>query len=342
MSIPRALRGITAIGVLAVLPSCEHTQPFSSAAYQTGAPLNPGNPTQLTFSPGVDTRATWLPDGSAFLYTQEQTGSADADRCLVQMPKTGGQTTRLICESGDIGHDTLNDLESAAVNAATRMVYVRTSMRAHIGEAGPDNAGLMLATLGTPVPGSTLHALPYPSPSGQGVDMASDISWVGPSALVYLGEEVSYPSVCPGCAAVDTVRAGVEIDRIDVNGAITVVVDTGFPSSASVAGGDTLYYTLTNSGAIHRRILSTSADTVLFDYGLPATDVSAGGGRLVVVVSGLTLHLFTPATATDQTLLSPPSAVGIAHPAIDPTGHRIVADVTEFNSSPNLWLWTVP
>jgi hypothetical protein len=320
--------------VLAAL-SCDHTTPFRTPEYSSTGPLEPGNPAQLTYSIGVDTRATWLPDGSAILYTQEQTGSTDVDRCLVVMRKTGGATIRTICTTSDVAHDSLNDFESAAVDAVTRMVYVRTSMLANIGRSGPDYANLVLATYGSPQPGSVLHALPYPSPSGQGVDMASDISWAGPSTLVYLAEVVTYPSVCGGCAAVDTVRSGVEIDRIDLNGTISVVVDSGFPTSASVVGGDTLYYTLAGSGAIHRRLLSTSADTVVFTYGASATDVSAAAGRLAVVV-GTELHVLTLATSADQTLPDPALA-GFAHPALDPTGHLVVAEIAD-----NLWLWTVP
>lgn len=323
------------------LLGCNHTEPFSSGGYGSVGPLQPGNPTQLTYSPGADTRPSWLPDGSAFLYTQEQVGTPDFDRCLVVMPRTGGSTTRTICQTNDIMHDTLNDLESAAVNAANGMAYVRTSMKAGIGRAGPDNAGLMLATFGTPLPGVTLHTLPYPSPSGQGVDLASDLSWAGPSALVYLGEVLTYPAVCGGCVTVDTVRSGVEIDRIDLGGTISVVVDSGFPTSASVVGGDTLYYTLSGSGAIHRRILSTSADTVVFDYGLPATGVSAAAGRLAVVVQGQ-LHVFSLASSTDQTLATGRSGETVANPALDPTGHLIVAEVADSVTLPNLWLWTVP
>lgn len=341
MPIRSVVRRVAILGALIGPLSCEHTQPFSNPGYESTTPLQPGNPAQLTYNPGADVRPSWLPDGSAFLYTQEQTDITERDRCLVVMPKTGGGITRTICAADDFAHDTLNDLESAAVNTAARMAYVRTSMLAGIGRAGPDQAAMVLGSYGTPVPGTVLHALPYPSPSGQGVDMASDLNWVGPSALVYLGEQVNYPAVCAGCVTVDTVRSGVEIDRIDLNGTISVVVDTGFPTSASVVGGDTLYYTLTNSGTIHRRILSTAADTVVFDYGLPATDVSAVRGRLAVVVLGQ-LHVLSLSPFADQTLATPHPGQIIAHPALDPGGHLIVAEVSDSTALSNLWLWTVP
>ena len=342
MSVPDLLRRGATLAVLTAALSCEHTPSFVATDYAATSPLVPGNPAQLTYNTGVDTRASWLPDGSAFLYTQEQTGSTDGDRCFAVMPKAGGTTIRTICATTDFAHDSTNDLESAAVDAGYRMTYVRTSMKANLGLAGPDHAAIVLGTFGTPQPGSVVHLLPYHSPSGEGIDMASDISWAGSSALVYLAEVLTYPSACGACSRVDTIRTGVEIDKVDLNGTISVVVDSsaGFPTSAKVVGGDTLYYTLTGSGAIHRRLLSTSVDTVVYDYGVPATDVSAAAGRLAIVVGNVSLHVLTLATSSDQTLANPTLAV-LAHPALDPTGHLVVADATDFGLA-NLLLWTVP
>src|SRR4029077_3245378 len=126
-----------AAGVLA----CNHTTPFSPQTYAATGPFVPGDPSRLTYNTGVDTRASWLPDGSAFLYTQEQAGRPDHDRCLAVMPKTGGTVTRTICTNTDAAGDTLNVFESPAVSTTGQLAYVRTSVLANTGTGEPHHGG---------------------------------------------------------------------------------------------------------------------------------------------------------------------------------------------------------
>src|SRR5262249_42924269 len=152
-----------------------------------------------------DTRVSWLPDGTGFLYTQEQVDRLDRDRCLVLMPATGGGIQRSICPESDVDGDSLDDFESPAVSSTGRMAYVRTTMLAFFGRSGPDNAQLVLGTFSDPYATTQLTTLPYFGPASRPVDIVSDLHWAGPNTLIFLTEQQTFPSRCGGCAAVDTV-----------------------------------------------------------------------------------------------------------------------------------------
>jgi len=333
--------------VLPLLPlflavgACEHTTPFSVSDYAPTAPLAPGNPTRLTYSTGADYGASWLPDGSAFLYSQEQSG-LDHDRCLALMPGGGGAVTRTICDDGDPDGDSLNAFLSAAVSPGSRIAYVRTAMLAFSGGAGPDNAALVVAPFGNPLAAEVARVLPYISPSGRSVDIASEVAWAGPATLVFLAEQVSYPCTNFGCTTSDTVATGLEIDRVDLGSGspvLSVVPGTDLAAALTVSGPDTLYFALGGSPQVHQRILSTGADTVVFTLGDTPTGLTAAGARLAATVSGA-LHVVDLATGMDQVL----RASGADAPALSPDGHALVAQVADSANGfvPDLWLWTVP
>lgn len=326
------------------LLGCNHTEPFGATDYRSVGPLLPGSPTRLTYDSGVDTRASWLPNGTAFIYTQEQSHAYDDDRCLVVMPKTGGATVRTICAVNDPDQDTLDDFESAAVSPAGRLAYVRTSMRANVGRYTPDYAALVLTSFASPDSFTSLLHLSYIGPSGQGVDGITNLHWLDPSTLIFVANQVTYACVNVGCTQVDTSVTPVEIERLDVttgNAQPTLVANTAGATCLSVVGTDTMYYAFSGDSLIHRRILSSNADTVVFDFGPGAvTGVSVARGRLAATVSGA-LHVVTLASGSDQVLLSGL----VSHPALDPTGHLLVADyvpVAAPATPPDLWLWTIP
>ncbi len=332
------------VGVGLALLGCNHTEPFGATDYRSVGPLLPGSPTRLTYDSGVDTRASWLPNGTAFIYTQEQFHAYDDDRCLAVMPKTGGTTARTICALNDPDQDTLDDFESAAVSPAGRLAYVRTSMRANVGRYTPDYAALVLTSFASPDSFASLLHLPYIGPSGQGVDGITDPHWLDPSTLIFVANQVTYACANVGCTQVDTSVTPVEIERLDVttgNAQPTVVASTAGATCLSVVGTDTIYYAFNGDSLVHRRILSSNADTVVFNFGPGAvTGVSVARGRMAATVSGA-LHVVTLGSASDQVLLS-----GIvSHPAFDPTGHLLVADYVPIPAPatpPDLWLWTIP
>ena len=332
------------VGVGLALLGCNHTEPFGATDDRSVGPLLPGNPTRFTYDSGVDTRASWLPGGTAFVYTQEQFHTFDDDRCLAVMAKIGGATTRTICAVNDPDQDTLNDFESAAVSPFGRLAYVRTSMRANVGRYTPDYAALVLTSFASPDSFTSLLHLSYIGPSGQGVDGITDLHWLDPSTLIFVANQLTYTCANMGCTQIDTSVTPVEIERLDVttgNAQPTLVANTAGATCLSVVGTDTMYYASSGDSLVHRRILSSDADTVVFNFGLAAvTGVSVARGHLAATVSGA-LHIVTLASGSDQVLLTGL----VTHPAFDPTGHLLVADfvpVAAPATPPDLWLWTIP
>lgn len=335
--------------LLLALTACEHTTPFVPGIYTPVGPLGTGNPVRLTYNPGVDERPSWLPSGNAFLYSQEQFGgplSEDRDRCLAQMSGGGGTITREFCATTDPRHDSLNAFESPAVGGDGRMVYLQTSMLAFLGRVGADHSALVLATLANPLSGQVVQVVPFFGPSHRSVDVVSDVQWFGAGAVVFLSEQASYPAPCGSCTP-DTVRAGIEIDLLDLSTdppVLSLVPNTDQASSVAVVGGDTLYHTLNGSSTVLRRVGVAGTDTVIVDFGAagPATDVTVAGGRVAAVVNGV-LHLVTLATGTDS-ILSDLQTI-VRHPAFAPGGKRLVAEVVPAanpKDSSDLWLWTLP
>lgn len=336
----------------AVGAGCDHTAPFSPGTYTTLGPFGAGNPVRLTYNPGVDERPAWLPDGTAFFYTQEldTLASSDRDRCLAQMPAGGGAVTRELCAADDPHHDSLNVFVSPAIAGDRRMAYLETSMVAHLGRVGADHSALVLATYTSPLASRVVQIVPFfDSSSSRSVDVVSDVAWLSTDTLVFLGEELTYPAACGSCTP-DTVRAGLEIDLLDLSRnppVLSLVPNTDQASSVAVVGGDTLYHTLTGSSTVLRRVGVAGTDTVIFDFGAagPATDVTVAGGRIAAVVNGV-LHVVTLATGTDSIVSDLQTTV--RHPAFDPRGKRLLAEVVPPGGAgpkplpPDLWLWTLP
>jgi hypothetical protein len=324
---------------------CEHTAPFSGTDYHATTPLEPGNPARLTYNLGVDTRASWLPDGSAFLFTEQQVGLPDRDQCLAAIPASGGSITRLICTDTDPAGDSTNVFLAPAVSADLRMAYVRTSTIANFGRTTPDHGALVLATYALPLPGKQILPLPYFSPGGQSVTFASDLHWTDRATLYFLADRFQFTCLNLSCTIGDTSIVGLEIDRVITTDppSITLVTGTVGASALATAGSDTLYYALSGSGDLHRVILSTSTDSVIFTFSGAVTGLSVASGRLAAAVAG-TLHLFVLATAADTVLAAPGLADLMDHPALDPTGHTLIADVTDTSSGlpADLWRWSIP
>jgi len=325
---------------------CEHTTPFSFDKDVSTTPFQPGNPARLTFNPGVDTRASWLPDGSAFLFTEEQLGRPDRDQCLAVMPGTGGTVTRTICADSDAGADSVNVFLAPAVSSEGRLAYLRTSTLANRGRQTPDHASMILATYTAPQPGTVVQSLPYFSPDSQAVDVVSDIHWASGSTLFYIADHFQYTCTNVSCTTADTSLVGLEIDRIILapSGPIVTAVPGSVGATAlATAGADTVYFTLSGSGNVHRLVVGASADSVIFTFSGTVTGLSVASGRLAAAVNG-TLHLLTLATATDTVLPDPGPFKIIDHPALDPTGHSLIADVTDTSSvlPADLWLWRLP
>ncbi|HWH03352.1 MAG TPA: hypothetical protein VN674_06680 [Gemmatimonadales bacterium] len=338
----------TASALLAAL-ACDHTAPFAGGSGYGVGPFSPGSPVRLTFNSGVDRGPVWLPDGSGFLYTQEQMDRQDRDQCLAVMPQAGGTVTRTICATSDPLGDSLNALESPSVSADGRMAYVRSSMYAFAGRHTPDYGALVLATYQAPLQTTVLEPLSYFGPSSQSVDLVRDIVWTGPASMIYVAERVTYGCANTGCTVLDTGESGIEIQSLDYSTSpptLSVVSNTSSATSLAAGKADTVYFTVAGSGQVHRRALSTGADTVVFDFGSPVTDLSAAGSRFAGV-QGSAMRVVDLVTALDNTFMK--TDTNFHRPALSPDGHRVVVGLAPVDTltglesaPPDLWMWKLP
>lgn len=343
----RPISLLAPVTLCAALVACDHLSPFADANYTNTTPIQPGA-VRLTYDSGIDTRVSWLPTGSGFLYTQQQWGEVDQDRCLALMPATGGTVTRTICSLSDLNHDSLNDFESSAVSLSAKLVYVRTSMVIGVGHTGADHAALVLAPYGNPLASTVLTPLSYFGPANRPVDMVSDVHWVGPSTIVFLTEQWSYPSRCGSCSFVDTVRTPLDVQRIDIGATpvLTLVPNTDGATSVTAGGPDTIYYTLSGDTRVHRRVLSTDEDVPVHTFAVPPLDVTVAGTRLGAVINHVVSLVDLRDSTYTQTL-----ALFLEHlyrPALSPDGHTLVAEGVATDTlgnelaPPDLWMWRFP
>lgn len=273
------------IVTLGLLSACEHPAPFTYTAPTEHGPHQPGNPFQLTFNPGVDEKAGWLPGDTAIIYSQQQSGVPGPERCLATIPAAGGTIDGQLCAPVAALADSAIAFEPGQVASDGRLVYVRISVPTT--SPGLSVAGVVrVSSLTT---SRDILAFPYLSPSGRSIDAVSNARWASPTSVLVLAEHF-FLVTCTGCAP-DTVRWGQEIDRIDFAGptpSTSVLPGTDDASSFTLSGADTLYFTVNGDTRIHRRLLSTGVDSVVFDFGATgiARDVSVAAGTIAVVVGG--------------------------------------------------------
>ena len=344
--------------------ACTHDQPMSVGSFTPGGPFGSVVPLRLTYNPGEDLGPVWLPDGSGFFYTMERLDRDDQDRCLVLMPAAGGSIEREICDRTPAADDSVDAYSAAGVAANGRLAYVRGTASFSAGwPVTPHDQQLVVGTLSDPFSVRVLLSnIPYPAPSGRIHQGVAQVRWLNDTSLIYVGQQVSYPAVCTNCVLRDTLASGLEIMRLDFGSAtpaLHVLPGTDQASSVTVAGHDTLFFTINGDARILRFTLADSAVTVVHTFGGGiARDVQVGGGRLVAVVggnvsftpdsvtggiqrdSGGTLVLVDPATG-NETPIVPLSQ--LRHPALSPDGHRIVAEsYVDGLRTTDLWLLEAP
>lgn len=340
---------------LAVLAACEHTGPFRPEEGGAGGPLAPGQPAQITFSPGQDLIPEWLPDGSAFVYTAERRDRADRDRCFAFIPGDpgGGTISRYAC--GTVAaDDSLNVYDEAAI-LGDSIAYVRASTERFLPGLGPDRQELVIGPLANPTAARVVQRIPFTTSWGETYDAISHLAWLDAGRLAFIGEHVTYPRGCSSCVP-DTVRTGVEITFADVTGAVayTQMTDGNSASSlAAAANGDTVYFTRNGETHVFRRALSAGlTDTLITFLAGVARDVSvnSGGGTLAAIVGGSPGGpaqsdrgglLYIARTGAIINQIGNPSWL-FRRPALSPDGSRLV--VSAWNGAPNadLWLFQLP
>lgn len=351
----------TALAIAAA--GCSHSEPFTTGSYTPGGPLGTGAGVQITFNLGLDRTATWLPDGSAIVYSFER---ADKDHCLGRLPPLGGSLTRIDCVTAYAANDSVDVLEYPVVAPDGRLAYVLSSTsRFPPLILVPDARALVLAPLDQPLDVRVLQPILYWAPSGRAHQMITSLHWLDASHLVYVGDHVTYPLRCTGCGGRDTVETGLEIAILDLAGATAVVsVVPGTDGASSVAVGatsDTIYWTKNGDSRVYRTALSSGQVDTVYDFpGGIARDVSVAGRKLAAIVGGRIAYFIDPSydpaqvdtggflhvvdlVAGTDTMLGD-GAVYYRRPALSPAGDRIVVEAVPLIPPfyTNLWLWEAP
>jgi hypothetical protein len=351
MAAPRLTERVrqTLLGALGALSlsACGHTEP-ATAPQGSNQPFDSTPPIRLTFNPGPERAASWLPDGLGIIYSTQQSDRRDHDVCLALLPPTGGSQRELVCDLSRTGGDTTNAIESPTAAPDGRLAFVQLS--SPIGGSNPILDQIVVAPGLDAANAQMVEPLPYTIPGEVQHSGASALAWIDPDRLVYVGQAVNYRSGCSLCP-LDTLATGVKVALLDVShpGVLPIAVPGTDQASGVSPGGspDEIFYTLGGDTRVYQRVLSSGEVRMVHDFGSAgiARDVRAVGRRLVAVVgghvatgidsvlgptqwdSGGAIHVVDLDTGADQELASFAfSHLFFRRPALSPSGDRIVAE----------------
>jgi hypothetical protein len=336
-----------ALLALCGLGGCGHSEPFGSRDYGTDQPFDPTPPVQLTFNSGHDRRAAWLPDGSAIFYSTQFAGNTEHDICLAELPGSGGRQRSLTCSLRPGGPDITEALESAAPSPDGRLAYLSASSA--IGAKIPAEQALMIGLVADPAAYTQVLSVPYTLPGRRTHSGVSQIHWLDPTHLMYLGEAMNVFQPCDACED-DTLRSGLDavLLNLDGSGAQPQVI-AGTDNASGLSPGsnaDEVYYTIGGDTRVYRQTLSTGSVTVVHDFGAAgiARDVDVVGSQLAAVVggrvhfvediqygttqydSGGVVHVVNLSDGSDVRLTSPTDPALFRRPRISPSGAQIVVE----------------
>jgi hypothetical protein len=324
--------------------ACGHTDPFSAPPFGTTQPFDPSPPVRLTLNESADRGASWLPDGSGILYSAQQLGRPDHDVCLAELPATGGSQRRLVCDLSGRGDDSTNAIESPVLSPDGRLAFGKASGR--IGAVSPDREAVAVAAGSDASGAANVQPIPYTIPGEPRHNAVRQLRWQGADRLVFVGAHVAYRVPCQTCV-LDTIISGLKLGVLDLSAAgATVSALSGTDFASGVSRGptdDEIYFTLGGDSRVFRRVLSSGATDVVYDFGPAgiARDVDAAAGRLAAVVggrvafsvdpelgptqwdSGGIVHVVDLASGADAVLEGPAS---FRRPALSPAGTEVVAE----------------
>jgi hypothetical protein len=337
---------------LAMAAGCGHTEPFTTAPTGTDRPFDANPPIRLTYNRTADRDGAWLPDGSAILYSTQPAGRRDRDVCLATLPPTGGQQRALTCDLFSNVSELTDAIESAAPAADGRLAFFAAT--GSVGAELPNIQALAVGSVADPATRRSLLSIPYTIPGGRLHGGISQLRWLGPNRLLYLGEAVLAQRACPTCT-LDTLRTGRDAVWIAVDDGDTspqAIPGTDYASGVSPGSNeDEVYYTLGGDTRVFRQTLSSGATLVVHDFGAEgiARDVHVVGTRMAAVVggrvafgidpslgptqwdSGGTLHVLSLQDGSDTVVDGPGM---FRRPQLSPSGTAIVAEVYPLDVDP--------
>jgi hypothetical protein len=211
------------------------------------------------------------------------------DRCLGELPATGGTLKQVVCPVTNSSLDSLDTLYEPAPGPGGRLLFLReASLPAGI---TPLSSALVLADVAEPLAATTILSYPYTAQNGKIHQGISNIRWLSPTSAVFLAEKVLYLSPCGPCP-IDTVRVGMELVRVDLSGpapTTSIIPNTDEASSVSAgADEDQVYFTRNGDSRVYQMTLSTGAVSIIHDFGtgVIARDAQVVGNRLFAIVGG--------------------------------------------------------
>lgn len=288
---------------LLLLLGCGHIEPFGAVPPGTDQPFDPSPPIRLTLNQGPDRDAAWLPDGSGILYSAQQLGRPDRDVCLAILPPGGGRQRQITCDLSAARANATDALETAAAAADGRLVFVAAA--SNIGATIPDQQAIVLGSVADPARNRTLRTIPYSLPGQRVHTGITQMHWLGPDRVVFVGEQVITARPCPGCP-LDTLRTGLDATWIAVDDPAPTpqgVPGTEYASGVAAGSGpDEVYYTVGGDSRVFRQSIMGGQVAVVHDFGAAgiARDVDVVGNRMAAVVGGRVRFGTDPALGTMQ------------------------------------------
>ena len=365
---------VLAIATALALAACDHTDPFTVPATSVDTTRLAGDPARLTYSVADDRTASWLPDGSGFVYSTERVDRADHDRCLAVIPATGGAIRQMHCES-TVQSDTATDVyEWPAVAPDGRAAYLKAVSR--VGRVKEFTGWLALGRLGAPAESRNILPLPYLSGTGRFHIKIGHLQWLSDTRLAWVGQRVFWEG---STFLPDTFVTGLDVVVADLAGDVpSLRTIPGTDWASSVSAGETpdvIYYTLGGDPNVYRHDLASGARTVAWSSGGEIVrEAQVRAGRLVAVVGRSVLFRFEPVQseswvqrdeggdlvivdlASGATQRIAREAELFRRPVLSPDGKRVVVEVSPFaeartevnsgfnapNHRPDLWLYQLP
>lgn len=266
-----------------LLAACEHTTPFDPPDTGLSGPLAGGDPVRLTYG-GTAHSPSWAPDGNGMLFSFVDAARPDGDRCIGRLPRAGGTIDRIICHSGALTTDTLDQLTLPALSQEGSLAYVRASRR--VGSTVDRERVLLMAEWDDPASTRPLRTIPFPSGAGQRTSIGS-VGWLDDGRLAFVANGEGIATPCPECDPI-LLESGREIMVLAPASAPGFIVVPVPGNATSVSGsGSELYYTLAGDSRIYRGSVAGGAE-VVHDFGELGIvrDVHVAGNRLVAVVGG--------------------------------------------------------
>jgi hypothetical protein len=365
-----------ALASLMLAAACTHGEPFDQDDFSSDSSLTRGPARQMTFNLGTDLTPGWKQDGSAFAYMFEDVSRDDRDRCLAELPATGGTMRNILCPATLESFDSVDALYEPAFGPDGRLLYLREASL--FNSATPFIAALMLNNEDDPLKPTVVRTYPYTASNGKLHQGIADVTWLSATTAVYVAQEVIYSALCSTCP-LDTLRTGIELVKVNLAGpapTTEIVPNTAEISSVSAGtDGDEIFFTRNGDSRVYSMNINDGAASIVHDFGggQIARDVSVVDNRLLAVVGGKVSFLDEPILGPVQRddggeirmvdlTTGAETPLGISdhlfrRPALSPARDRLVAEgisVVVVNCGPgcadtvlvgrsaDLWLFEVP